>query len=153
VLIATTYRLCGNHNIGATTSDSMSSASSKASSAASSVSSSLSKAMPSATAAATGTTQSQTSTQTIVVTTIVLTATTILLVLAGIYYSGYADDILEAMAKKYYSAKAQAEAMALANTGSEKVQGVLKGEITRSRNCCFIGPCYITVQTFHTWAE
>jgi hypothetical protein len=32
------------------------------------------------------------------------------------------------MAKKYYSAKAQAEAMALANTGSEKVQGVLKGE-------------------------
>lgn len=106
----------------------MSSASSKASSAASSVSSSISKAMPSATGADFTPGASGTSTQTIVITTIVITATTILAILAGIYYSGYADDILEAMAKKYYSAKAQAEAVALANTGSEKVQGVLKGK-------------------------
>ncbi|KPI45464.1 putative oxido DltE [Cyphellophora attinorum] len=107
----------------------MSSASSKASSVASSVSSSLSKAIPSATAAAYETGKSQTSTQTIIFTTIAITTTTILLVLAGIYYSGYADDILEAAAKKYYSAKAQAEATALAHTGSEKVQGVLKDSL------------------------
>jgi predicted methyltransferase len=108
----------------------MSSASSKASSVASSVSSSLSKAIPSATAAAyeTASGKSETSTQTIIFTTIAITTTTILLILAGIYYSGYADDILEAAAKKYYSAKAQAEATALAHTGSEKVQGVLKGK-------------------------
>jgi Na+/alanine symporter len=86
--------------------------------------------MPSATAAALDATQSQTSTQTVIFTTIIITATTMLLILAGIYYSGYADDVLEAAAKKYYSAKAQAEATALANTGSEKVQGVLKGEFS-----------------------
>ena len=45
------------------------------------------------------------------------------------YYSGYADDILEAMAKKYYSAKAQTEAAALGKIGNEKAQGFLKGKL------------------------
>lgn len=108
----------------------MSSAASKASSAASSVSSSISKAIPTATAAPFNTHESQTSTQTIVLTTIVITATTILLFLAGIYYSGYADDFLDSLTKKTYSAKARGEATILANTGNEKVQGVLKGKVT-----------------------
>ena len=100
---------------------SMSSASSKATSVASSLSASLSSALPSATAAGQPTSASQTSMQTIIIiTTIVITTTTLLGTLAGVYYSGYADDILEAAAKKYYSVKAQAEATALANTGSEK---------------------------------
>lgn len=106
----------------------MSSASSKATSIASSVSSSLSSALPSVTSASGPASDPQASTQTIVITTIAITTTTLLAVLAGIYYSGYADDILKAMAKQYYSAKAQAEATALAHTSSEKVQGVLKGK-------------------------
>lgn len=106
---------------------SMSSASSKATGIASSLSSSLSSALPSATVAAQPTGDPRASTQTIVITTIAVTTTTLLAILAGIYYSGYADDILKAMAKKYYAAKAQAEATALAHTGSEKVQGALKG--------------------------
>lgn len=111
---------------------SMSSASSKATRVASSLSASLSSALPSASAAAAGQptdASSQTSTQTLVITTIAITTTTLLAILAGIYYGGYADDILEGMAKKYYAAKAQAEATALAHTGSEKVQGVLKGTL------------------------
>ena len=83
--------------------------------------------MPSATATAFETSKSQTSTQAVVFTTIIITATTIVLILAAIYYSGYADDIMKAAAKKYYAFKAQAEVTALANTGNEKVQGVLKG--------------------------
>jgi hypothetical protein len=110
---------------------------SSASSAVSSAAASLTASGPSSSSTIVNEVASATgaSTTTIIITTILITTTTIAAVLAGIYYSGYADDILEAMAKKYYSAKAQAEAVALANTGSEKVQGVLKGEPTPQSKC------------------
>ena len=63
----------------------------------------------------------------IVFLTITITTTIIAGVLAAIYYGGYADDILEAMAKKYYAAKAQTEAAALGKIGNEKAQSFLKG--------------------------
>ena len=45
--------------------------------------------------------------------------------------SGYADDILESLAKKYYAAKAKTQAVALETIGNEKAQGFLKGMPTR----------------------
>ena len=72
----------------------------------------------------------QTSTFSIVVTTIAITTTIIAGILAAVYYSGYADDILMAMAKKFYEGKAQAEAMALGKVGNEKAQAFLKGMYT-----------------------
>jgi hypothetical protein len=111
------------------------SAASSASKSASSLSKSATAAAASATAAAAQTYQ-QTSTTTIVITTIAITTTVIAGILAAIYYSGYADDILKAMAKKYYEGKAQAEALALANVGNEKAQAFLKGKFVL---CCF-GP-------------
>ena len=72
-------------------------------------------------------TYQQMSTTSIVLLTMTITTTLIAGILAAIYYSGYADDILEDMAKKYYSAKAQTEAAALGKVGNEKAQGFLKG--------------------------
>ena len=75
----------------------------------------------------------QTSTLSIVVATIAITTTIIAGVMAAIYYSGYADDIMMAMAKKFYEGKAQAEAAALGKIGNEKAQSFLKGSYTL---CC-----------------
>lgn len=47
---------------------------------------------------------------------------------AGIYFSGYADDIGRWGAKKYYAGQAKAEAEALGKVGSEKAEAFLKGE-------------------------
>ena len=77
------------------------SAASDASVSAASVSAAASSAAAKASAAATDAYR-QTSTTTIVFTTVVITTTVIAGILAAIYYSGYADDILKAMAKKFY---------------------------------------------------
>ncbi len=102
------------------------SAASDASASASSLSATATAAAAKATAAATDAYR-QTSTFTIVITTIAVTTTVIAGILAAIYYSGYADDIGRAMAKKYYEGKAQAEAAALGKMGNEKAQAFLKG--------------------------
>lgn len=56
-----------------------------------------------------------------------LVVATLVAIAAAIYFSGYADDILEYWAKKYYKAKAKTEATALQHAGSEKAEGFLKG--------------------------
>jgi hypothetical protein len=55
--------------------------------------------------------------------------TTLAIVAASVYFSGYADDVAEWWAKRYYKAKAIAEVKVLENVGSEKVQGAVKGEL------------------------
>jgi hypothetical protein len=102
------------------------SATSDASVSASSLSNAATAAAAKASAAATDAYQ-QTSTFTIVITTIAVTTTVIAGVLAAIYYSGYADDIMMAMTKRFYEAKAKTEAAALGKIGNEKAQGFLKG--------------------------
>ena len=81
-----------------------------------------------ASAAATDYYQQHPSTIKIVFLTMTITTTVIAGIIAAIYYSGYADDILEAMAKKYYSGKAQAEMIALGKVGEGKAADMLKGE-------------------------
>ncbi len=115
---------------------------SSAATAASLSASSLSKAASLAAASASATTSAKAadayndargmSTASIVILTMTITTTLIAGILAAIYYSGYADDILEAMAKKYYSAKAQTEAAAMGKIGNEKAQSFLKGKIFKS---------------------
>jgi hypothetical protein len=46
---------------------------------------------------------------------------------AGLYFSGQADDLFAYFAKKYYKAEAKAEEKALEKAGTEKVEGFLKG--------------------------
>lgn len=45
---------------------------------------------------------------------------------AAIWFGGYADDVGEWWAKRYYKAKAIAEVKILENAGSEQVEGALK---------------------------
>jgi hypothetical protein len=59
--------------------------------------------------------------------------TVLAIVVAGIYFAGYADDIGRWGAKKYYAGKARAEITAMGNVGGEKVEGFLKGESPRFR--------------------
>ena len=52
------------------------------------------------------------------------------LAVAGLYFSGYADDLFVYYAKKFYKAKAKAEATALEQVGEGKAEGFLKGMFT-----------------------
>ncbi len=54
--------------------------------------------------------------------------TLLAVVAAGIYFSGYADDIARWGAKKYYVGKAKTEAEAMGKLGSEKAENFLKGK-------------------------
>ena len=57
--------------------------------------------------------------------------------MAGVvYFSGYADDVAEWFAKRYYKAKALAEVKVMENVGEERVQGMVKG---RSSNPLSVG--------------
>ncbi len=47
---------------------------------------------------------------------------------ATVYFAGYADDVGEWWAKRYYKGKAIAEVKVLEGVGEGKVEGVLKGE-------------------------
>lgn len=66
---------------------------------------------------------------------LIVITTTLAVAAAAIYFGGYADDILEWYAEKYYKAKAKAEFVALQNTGSEKAQDFLKSKSYASRGC------------------
>jgi hypothetical protein len=46
---------------------------------------------------------------------------------AGLYFSGQADDLFAYFAKKYYKAEAKAEEKALEKAGTDKAEGFLKG--------------------------
>jgi len=78
-------------------------------------------------------------------TTAVLSITAIIVTIlavaaAAVYFLGYADNVLEWWAEKYYKAKAKEEGKVLENTESEKAEGFLKGQWLCSRiwsqMCC-----------------
>ncbi|KIW27834.1 uncharacterized protein PV07_07535 [Cladophialophora immunda] len=50
-------------------------------------------------------------------------------VAAAVYFAGYADDVAEWWAKRYYKAKAVAEVKLMENVGEEKVQGMVKADV------------------------
>ncbi len=57
--------------------------------------------------------------------------------IAGLYFSGQADDLFVYFAKKYYKAEAKAEATALEQVGEGKAEGFLKGmSPSRRRGRC-----------------
>eukprot|EP01121_Diplochlamys_sp_Union-15-3_P015244 TRINITY_DN4999_c0_g1_i1.p1 TRINITY_DN4999_c0_g1~~TRINITY_DN4999_c0_g1_i1.p1 ORF type:complete len:130 (-),score=4.23 TRINITY_DN4999_c0_g1_i1:406-795(-) len=53
-------------------------------------------------------------------------------ILATIYFAGYADDVAEWWAKRYYKAKALAEIKVMQNVGGEKVEGMLKDSLKKN---------------------
>jgi hypothetical protein len=58
---------------------------------------------------------------------VALIVTILALAVAGLYFSGQADDLFTYFAKKYYKAEAKAEGKALEKAGTDKVEGFLKG--------------------------
>jgi hypothetical protein len=95
----------------------------------SSASSAVSSAYASASAKAATSNNPNTgmSTTGIIFTSLTVIITLLALVAGTIYFTGYADDVAEWWAKRYYKAKAIAEVKVLENVGSEKVEGMMKG--------------------------
>lgn len=60
-------------------------------------------------------------------TIIAVIITVLAMAVAGLYFSGQADDLLVYLAKKYYKAEAKAEEKALEKAGTEKAESFLKG--------------------------
>ncbi len=60
---------------------------------------------------------------------VLITFTTIAAVLAGVYFSGYADDPIEAVIKKIFKAKAKAEMLTMEKAGEGQAQDFLKGTL------------------------
>jgi hypothetical protein len=58
---------------------------------------------------------------------VLITFTTVAAILAGVYFSGYADDTIEFIMKKFFKAKAKAEMIALEKAGEGQAQDFLKG--------------------------
>lgn len=62
--------------------------------------------------------------------TIVAVIITVLAIaVAGLYFSGQADDLFVYLAKKYYKTEAKAEEKALEKAGTEKAEAFLKGMV------------------------
>ncbi|KIW61638.1 hypothetical protein PV05_01737 [Exophiala xenobiotica] len=99
----------------------------------SSASSAVSSAFSSATAKATSNgPNAGMSTTGIIFTSLAAIVTLLALVAGTIYFTGYADDVAEWWAKRYYKAKAIAEVKVLENVGSEKVEGALKDSLKKN---------------------
>ncbi|EXJ94797.1 hypothetical protein A1O1_03195 [Capronia coronata CBS 617.96] len=108
--------------------------SSSLSSAKSAASSALSSASASATAKAysgSGSGSGMSTTGTIF-TSITAILTILAVAAAGIYFAGYADDVAEWFAKKYYKGKAIAEVKVFENAGSEKLQSMAKDSLKKN---------------------
>jgi len=58
--------------------------------------------------------------------------TVLALAVAGLYFSGYADDLFVYYAKKFYKAKAKAEVTALEHVGEGKAEGFLKDQLKKN---------------------
>ena len=115
-------------------SKSASSASASAASAASAASKSMSTASAKASAAAADALHYNDGRSTgltlLMACAIVITVSAV--VLGGIYFSGYADDLMVYYAKKFYEAKAKTEMAAMEKLGEGKAQDFLKGMPLRS---------------------
>jgi hypothetical protein len=59
--------------------------------------------------------------------TIAVLVTVLAAVAAGVYFSGYADDVASWGARKYYAGKARAEITALGKVGGERLEGFSQG--------------------------
>ncbi|EHY58751.1 hypothetical protein HRR83_007476 [Exophiala dermatitidis] len=117
-------------------SSSLSSASSAASSAANSAASSASSALNSATAQASASAYPEynggLSTTTKVFSSLGVIFTFLLLAAAGLYFAGYADDVGEWFAKRYYKGKGIAQAKVLEHSGSEKLQSMARDSLKKN---------------------
>jgi hypothetical protein len=60
-------------------------------------------------------------------TVVAIVVTVLAMAVAGLYFSGQADDLFAYFAKKYYKAEAKAEEKALEKVGVDKAEGLLKG--------------------------
>jgi len=109
-------------------SSALSSASKQASKSLTSASSAASSAAASASAQATDAVKTHYSFLTIVA--IIITALAV--GIAGLYFSGQADDLFVYLAKKYYKAEAKAEANALEQVGEGQAEGFLKDQLKKN---------------------
>lgn len=73
--------------------------------------------------------------------------TALAIIAAGVYFSGYSDDVASWWAKRYYKAKAVAEVKVLENTGVESVHSLVTG---RSK-CFYFYPAMISVIPLLGW--
>jgi hypothetical protein len=60
-------------------------------------------------------------------TLVAIVITVLAMAVAGLYFSGQADDLFVYFAKKYYKAEAKTEEKALEKAGTDKAEGFLKG--------------------------
>lgn len=58
--------------------------------------------------------------------------TVLALVVAGVYFSGYADDFFVYYVKKFYKAKAKAEVSALEKVGEGQAESFLKDQLKKN---------------------
>jgi len=124
----------------------MKSASSAASGAFSSLSNTASSALSSGSTAASGAFSSATATSQgngtglhagrstvgILFTAVATIITLLALVVATVYFTGYADDVAEWWTRRYYKAKAIVEVKVMENAGSEKLEGMGKDSLGKN---------------------
>lgn len=112
----------------------MSSASSSLSKSLSSGTSSASSAFASASASALPGSKSTggMSTTSTIFTGFAALVTVLALIAATVYFAGYADDVAEWWAKRYYEGKAVAEVKILEGVGEGKVEGALKNSLKKN---------------------
>ncbi|KAJ9654291.1 hypothetical protein H2198_006641 [Neophaeococcomyces mojaviensis] len=58
--------------------------------------------------------------------------TALAIIAAGVYFSGYSDDVASWWAKRYYKAKAVAEVKVLENTGVESVHSLVTDSLKKN---------------------
>ncbi|EXJ88830.1 hypothetical protein A1O3_01894 [Capronia epimyces CBS 606.96] len=102
------------------------------SSSLSSAKSAASSAFSSAAAKASQESGRSSSTAGTILTSLAVIITVLAITAATIYFAGYADDVTEWIAKRYYKGKAIAEVKVLENTGSEKLQSMAKDSLKRN---------------------
>jgi len=72
------------------------------------------------------------STTGIIFTSLAALVTLLAIVAATIYFAGYADDVAEWWAKRFYEAKAKAEVKVMENAGSDKLQSAMKDSLKKN---------------------
>jgi hypothetical protein len=68
-------------------------------------------------------------------TIVAIIVTVLAMAVAGLYFSGQADDLFVYFTKKFYKAEAKAEEKALEKAGTDKAEGFLKGIYLSPRFC------------------
>jgi len=63
---------------------------------------------------------------------VAIIVTVLAMAVAGLYFSGQADDLFVFLAKKYYKAEAKTEEKALEKAGTEQAEGFLKDRLKKN---------------------